>query len=68
LLKKLAQKAAKHWFKHATVNDLRDAEIYDTVRDRISAAFRNQFISLIQNINAAKKGPIMAHIDYGRSV
>ncbi len=68
LLKKLAVKGARHWFKHTTVNDLRKAEIYDAVRDRIGVAFRSNLIFLIQNVDAAKKGPTLACIDFGRNI
>lgn len=41
ITKKFAKKALKHWFEHATLDDLwdEDLEIYETVRQRIEVNF-----------------------------
>jgi hypothetical protein len=41
MIKEFAKAAAKHWFKHARKNDLKDAEIYSTVRVTIARNFRS---------------------------
>lgn len=40
MLRKFARKASAHWFKHATLRDLMNAKIYETVRQQLSANFR----------------------------
>jgi len=41
LIKKFAIKALKHWFKHATANDLHNVKIYELVRATLSRNFRS---------------------------
>lgn len=40
IIKAFGKKAAKHWFKHASVHDLRNVKIYDFVRDSLARSFR----------------------------
>lgn len=42
IIKKFAKKAAKHWFEHATLDELwdEDLEIYETVRRQIAVNHR----------------------------
>jgi hypothetical protein len=40
IIKAFGKKAAKHWFKHASVHDLRNVRIYDFVRDSLARSFR----------------------------
>jgi hypothetical protein len=37
-----AKKAGKHWFKHATQDQLRDPKIYESVRLQIRRAWRSE--------------------------
>jgi hypothetical protein len=41
MLKSFGRKAAKRWFKYATVHDLQDVKIYDFVRLEIARRFRS---------------------------
>jgi hypothetical protein len=43
LVRKVTKKYVKHWWKHATEDDLREAKIYDTVRATIALKQRTQY-------------------------
>lgn len=39
ILRKFAEKAARHWFRHATADDLLDIRIYEIVRNDLEWSF-----------------------------
>ena len=41
--RKLAERFAKHWFKHATRKDLENVRIYESVRVEVARQYRTQF-------------------------
>lgn len=50
ILKKFGKKAFKHWFKHATEDDLwDDPKIYETVRLEVMRRFETQMAKLLVN-------------------
>jgi len=55
VIKKFGKKAAKHWFKHASGDDLLDAKIYDFIRNRIAIGFRSTLIGFFANIELEKQ-------------
>jgi len=56
LVRKLTRRYVRHWWKHATADDLREAKIYDTVRATIALKQRHQF-ELFRNGLAATGRP-----------
>jgi hypothetical protein len=54
-LTKFGKKAAPHWFKHATVMDLTNAKIYDSVRASIARNFRSVFEDIVSGGSAMNK-------------
>ena len=53
--KKLARRFVKHWWKHATQNDLNDVRIYESVRAAIASALRRHFDGVAQGV-AMRRG------------
>ena len=53
--KKLAKRFVKHWWKHATQNDLNDIQIYESVRAAIASALRRHFDGVSQGV-AMRRG------------
>ncbi len=47
ILKSFGKKSAKHWFKHASVNDLQDVRVYDFIRVHIANQFRKPLKILV---------------------
>jgi hypothetical protein len=47
IIKEFSKKALKHWFKHATVNDLQKVKVYDFVRLHIANQFRKPLRVLV---------------------
>ena len=52
LVKKITRNYVKHWWKHATQNQLTDAKIYETVRATIALKQRTRFEMLLAGIAA----------------
>lgn len=50
ILKKLATKSAKHWFRNAGGKNLRDPKIYDAVRKKVAANFKSDFLAFTNGI------------------
>ena len=50
LVKKLVKKNVKHWWKHASDNDLRDAKVYETVRGAIALKQKGVFEMYVNGI------------------
>lgn len=44
ILRKFGTKAAKHWFKHATADDLHDIRIYEIIRRDLEWSFGRLFL------------------------
>ena len=63
ILKSFGKKAAKHWFKHASVHDLQSVKIYDFVRDEIVRRFRHplQINFLASNKVNGQSGAFIAY-------
>ncbi|MCK6435161.1 MAG: hypothetical protein HUU30_20405 [Burkholderiaceae bacterium] len=57
LAKKLARRFIKHWWRHATQDDLRDAKVYESVRVDIARTLRHR-IELIQQGAALPRGTL----------
>jgi hypothetical protein len=62
-LKKIAKRAAKHWFQHATAQDLADAKIAFSVKSTIKGAARTHFEFLLtgQGLMAFRGMHFFAH-------
>lgn len=63
MLKKLAKKSAKHWFKHIKSKDLSHIKIYEIVRKQIQRSFETHFILLIQGV-ISKNAKAGAFVNY----
>lgn len=50
LVKKITRKYVKHWWNHATEEDLTDAKIYDSVRATIALKQKSRFEMLLAGI------------------
>lgn len=46
IIKGFARRSARHWFRHASANDLTDVKIYEFVRDEIARRFRTQLMEV----------------------
>ncbi len=62
IIKSFGKKAAKHWFKHASVHDLQDVKIYDFVRIHIANQFRKPLKILVSAARLEK--PAGAFVAY----
>ena len=51
ILRKFAVKAGKHWFEHATEQDLRKIKIYYIVRQRLQVNFKSIMLMLINGMD-----------------
>jgi hypothetical protein len=63
MIKKLLEKAARHWFKNLKGGNLMKAEIYEAVRSAISYNFKSdlhQYFSLKGNM----RSPLFAWVNY----
>ncbi len=49
-MKKITRKYVKHWWNHATEEDLADAKIYDSVRATIALKQKSRFEMLLAGI------------------
>lgn len=47
LAKKLGRKFVRHWYKHATQEDLMRVKIYDSVRSSIAVSLKHRFADLL---------------------
>ena len=56
ILKNFGRKAAKHWFKHASVGDLQNVRVYDFVRVHIANQFRKP-LKILVSTALLKKAP-----------
>lgn len=67
-LAKVGRKAAKHWFKHATQNDLLKAKVSSGVRDQLAHSFASVFLMMLEGIARAPqtRRAHVAHVHYGR--
>jgi len=63
VIKKFGKKAVKHWFKHATEDDLLDVKIYEIVRQRLEVNFRTVMQMYISGI-AMNNLPHTVAFDY----
>ena len=63
ILKKLAKKSAKHWFKHMKSQDLSKIKIYEVVRKQIQRSFDTHFILLVKGV-VSKNSHSGAFINY----
>jgi len=62
ILKSFGKKAAKHWFKHATVHDLQDVKVYEFVRLEIARRFRSPLRILASTASLEKQpGAFLAY-------
>jgi hypothetical protein len=63
ILKKFAKKAIKHWFKHATADNLMDIKIYEVVRNQLAYNF-GRILVLHSNGLAKKSQENAAYVAY----
>ena len=63
VLKSFGKKALKHWFKHATAENLMEVKIYEIVRNVLARNFKTELQLMINGLAQAKKRYI-AYIDY----
>lgn len=56
--RRLAERFVEHWWKHASRQDLMDAQVYESVRTVLSSALRSRFDELLNGI--ALRRPILA--------
>jgi hypothetical protein len=65
-LRKLAVRAARHWFKHLRTESLIDAKIYERVRDQLGRGFRSPFQIIIQAQSQSRgNARLAAFVNYG---
>ena len=62
VIKKFGKKAAKHWFKHASVHDLQNVKVYDFIRDRLAIGFRSKLRDFV--VSSELKNNVGAFISY----
>lgn len=60
--RRLAQRFVAHWWKHATREDLLQAQVYDSVRVTVSAALKPRLQALLSGI-ALRRPLLMAPFD-----
>ena len=65
---KVGSKAAKHWFKHATQQDLLKAKISSRVRDKLAHSFASVFPMMLDGIARATqtRRTRIAYVSYGQ--
>ena len=63
VISQFAKKAAKHWFKHATTENLLKVEIYEMVRSRIALNF-GRYLSMLASGIAKKETTFTAMMAY----
>lgn len=71
VLKSFGKKAAKHWFKHATVHDLMNVKVYQFVLDYLAVHFRKELVPYVSENNDKKvfcsviayKKPVHPHLE-----
>lgn len=63
VLTKFANKAAKHWFKHASADNLLKVEIYEIVRSRIALNF-GRYLAMLASGIAKKETSFTAMVAY----
>lgn len=64
VLKGFGKKASKHWFKHATVNDLQDVKVYEFVVDYLAVHFRKKLVQFQFSSKGQDKNEFVAFLDY----
>jgi len=55
IIKSFAKKALKHWFKHATANDLHDVKIYEFIRLELARKFRDSLRLVVASVTVTKQ-------------
>lgn len=67
-LSKMGRKAAKHWFKHATQQDLLKAKISSRVRDQLARSFKSDFPMMLDGIASVipTRRAHVAYVNYGQ--
>lgn len=53
LIRKVAQKSAKHWWKHATEEDLEDPRVYESIRSAIAIKQRKPFEDRLKGLTSS---------------
>jgi len=68
-LAKIGRKAAKHWFKHATQDNLLKAKISSRVRDQLAHSFASVLPMMLEGIaSVPQRGwAHVAHVCFGQS-
>lgn len=66
-LSKIGRRAARHWFKHASPDDLLNAKISSRVRDQLALSFASVFSMMLEGIARAPqtRRTHIAHVRYG---
>ena len=67
VLVKLTYKAGINWFKHLKNQSLKNAKIYDVVKNQLAISFNSPFIIMLQvtKTDTPKKRIQMAFVNYG---
>ncbi|MCW7540491.1 hypothetical protein OOT46_21950 [Aquabacterium sp. A7-Y] len=52
---KLARRYVRHWWKHATLKDLQDVRIYESVRSRLAVNFKTDMDMLLTDQSLARR-------------
>lgn len=55
IIKTFGIKASRHWFKHASVHDLQNIQVYDFIRNEVIRAFRKPFLLWLTKNELDKK-------------
>lgn len=63
LITKVTRKSTKHWWKHATENDLEDPRIYETVRVAIAGKQKPQVEKRLNGLPITNRGK--SRIEFG---
>lgn len=69
-LMKTGRKAARHWFKHATDSDLRNAKVAEAVRRQLARAFQTAMQEMLDELALGRPGRriFLTHIQIWTSV
>lgn len=64
IIKGFAKKASKHWFRHATAQDLMNVKIYEMVVNKLAASFRSSLYNQLAKGRAPSRSGSM--LSYGK--
>jgi len=55
IIKSFGKDAVKHWFKHASISDLKNVKVYDFVRNELAVRFRSSLYAFVSKSDESYK-------------